>query len=268
MMTVDERRLVLRRARIFASTPDAALLPLADLAEELVAAEGQQVVAMGDPGDRMYLIASGRMRVHDGDLLLNYLEEGDSFGELSVFDSQPRSASVTAARETTMLCLRQEPLRALVSANPEVAHGVIGVLCHHLRNRVRDVVEDYSYISQVGQLTAAAHAVEDGTYETGLVSEVARRTDALGQLARTFQRMADEVQARERQLRSQIQELRVEIDRSRQARQVSEITESDYFQRLRRSADELRRAVARGSAAGQGDDRPRPDARDTGGDDG
>jgi DNA repair ATPase RecN len=163
-----------------------------------------------------------------------------------------------------MLCLRQEPLRALLSVNPAVAHGIIGVLCHHLRNRVRDVVEDYSYISQVRQLTTAAHAVEDGTYEPGLVAEVTRRDDALGQLARTFQRMADEIQARERQLRSQIQELRIEIDRARQARQVSEITESDYFQQLRRSAEELRRTVARDDAAGPGNASPASDSRDTG----
>jgi CRP-like cAMP-binding protein len=246
MMTVDERRLVLRRTRIFETTPDAALVPLADLAEELVVAEGLQIFASGDPGDRMYVIASGRVRVHNGDLLLNYLDAGDAFGELSVFDSEARSASVTAVRETTLLCLRQEPLRALVSDNPAVAHGIIGVICHHLRNRVRDVVDDYNYISQVSQLTTAAHAVENGTYEPELVAEVTRRSDALGQLARTFQRMADEVQARELQLRSQIQELRIEIDRTRQARQVSEITESDYFQQLRRSAGELRRAVARG----------------------
>jgi DNA repair ATPase RecN len=167
-----------------------------------------------------------------------------------------------------MLCLRQEPLRALVSANPAVAHGVIGVLCHHLRNRVRDVVEDYSYISQVHQLTAAAHAVEDGTYQAELVAGVTQRADALGQLARTFQRMADEVQARERQLRSQIQDLRIEIDRTRQARQVSEITESDYFQQLRRSAEELRRTVARGDGAGKGDERPPSERQDTGSADG
>jgi DNA repair ATPase RecN len=167
-----------------------------------------------------------------------------------------------------MLCLRQEPLRDLVSANPAVAHGVIGVLCHHLRNRVRDVVEDYSYISQVHQLTAAAHAVEDGTYQAELVAGVTQRADALGQLARTFQRMADEVQARERQLRSQIQDLRIEIDRTRQARQVSEITESDYFQQLRRSAEELRRTVARGDGAGKGDERPPSERQDTGSADG
>ena len=263
-MNVDERRLVLRHARIFETTPDAALVPLADMAEELVVAAGQQIFTRGDPGDRMYVIAAGRVRVHDGDLLLNYLDVGDAFGELSIFDSEPRSASVTTVQETTVLCLRQVPLHALVSVNPEVAHGIIGVLCHHLRNRVRDVVEDYSYISQVRQLTVAAHAVEDGTYEPELVAEVTQRADALGQLARTFQRMADEVQARERQLRSQIQELRIEIDRTRQARQVSEITESDYFQQLRRSAEELRRSVARGNVATPGNASPVPDSPDLG----
>jgi CRP-like cAMP-binding protein len=254
MMTADEKRLVLRRASIFASTPDAALPPLVALAEELLLPPGRQIFAKGDRADQMYIIAAGRVRVHDGDLLLNYLEAGDVFGELAVLDTEERSATVTTEVETTMLTLRQAPLYELLNRHPEVARGVIGVLCRHLRNRVRDVVADYEYIRQVGLLTDAAHAVEGGDYQPGMVDEVAGRADALGQLARTFQRMADEVQARERQLRDQIQELRIAVDRERQARQVEEITGSDYFQRLRRSA-ELRRGAAR-------DDEPAADLSD------
>ncbi len=75
---------------------------------------------------------------------------------------------------------------------------------------------------------------------------MASRSDALGQLARTFQRMAREVQAREERLRQEVRELRIEIDASRQERQVAEITETDYFQSLRSRAAELRRSVSEG----------------------
>ena len=66
------------------------------------------------------------------------------------------------------------------------------------------------------------------------------REDALGNLARIFQRMAREVQARERALRQQVIELRIEIDEAKSARQVAEITETDYFRDLQRKADALR----------------------------
>jgi hypothetical protein len=56
-----------------------------------------------------------------------------------------------------------------------------------------------------------------------------------------FQRMASEVQARETRLQQQVRDLQIVIDEERQAKRVAEITESDYFQRLRGQADDLRR---------------------------
>jgi two-component system cell cycle response regulator len=117
--------------------------------------------------------------------------------------------------------------------------------------RLRDL--ELEYLEQVGQVTAAAAAVEGDDFRPESLDEVAARADALGQLARVFQRMAREVQAREERLRQQVRELRIEIDESRQAEKVAEITESDYFRRLRGQASELRR-IMQGSG-GASDDR-------------
>jgi len=100
------------------------------------------------------------------------------------------------------------------------------------------------YIEEVGHVTDAAAAVEADQFETGALEQVERRDDALGQLARTFVRMAREVRAREERLRSQVRELRIEIDEARQARKVAEITGTDYFRGLRERATELRRTMA------------------------
>jgi hypothetical protein len=67
--------------------------------------------------------------------------------------------------------------------------------------------------------------------------------------------MAGEVRAREDALRHQVRELTIEIDETRQARKVAEITDSDYFRSLRDQAAELRRAV-------RGDIAPTPDPDD------
>ena len=69
---------------------------------------------------------------------------------------------------------------------------------------------------------------------------VAGRPDALGQLARVFQTMAREVRAREERLRQQVQELTIQIDRTREAKAVEEITETDYFKELQERAKSLR----------------------------
>jgi two-component system cell cycle response regulator len=99
---------------------------------------------------------------------------------------------------------------------------------------------ELEYIEQVGHVTRAAAAVEAGDFELESLDSVAQRDDSLGQLARVFLKMARQVYAREQSLRRQVQELRVEIDEVKKARQVAEITETDYFRDLCAKAQRLR----------------------------
>jgi CheY-like chemotaxis protein len=106
------------------------------------------------------------------------------------------------------------------------------------RKRLHDL--ELEYMEQVDYVVHAAAAVEDGAFQSDSLDHVAERGDALGQLARVFQRMAHEVELREQALKRQVQQLRIEIDGARAARQVAAITETDYFQDLQRKADRLR----------------------------
>jgi CheY-like chemotaxis protein len=106
------------------------------------------------------------------------------------------------------------------------------------RKWLRD--QEVDYLQQVGRVTAAAAAIKANTFQPESLDEVASRPDELGQLALVFQEMARQVYAREQQLQQQVQQLRIEIDQTRKARDVAEITESDYFQQLLGKADELR----------------------------
>lgn len=104
--------------------------------------------------------------------------------------------------------------------------------------RLRDI--ELEYLEQVNHVIDAAAAVEEGTFECDSLNPVAGREDALGQLARVFQKMARQIYAREQSLRQQLQELRVEIDEVKKARQVAEITETEYFRDLCAKAEQLR----------------------------
>jgi two-component system cell cycle response regulator len=106
------------------------------------------------------------------------------------------------------------------------------------KKRLRDL--ELEYIEHVGHVAAAAAAVEASSFDPAVLEDVALRDDALGQLARVFRRMAKEVQTREQRLREQVEQLRIEIDDARAARQVVEITETDYFRDLETKVDELR----------------------------
>ena len=106
------------------------------------------------------------------------------------------------------------------------------------KKRLRD--QEVEYLQQVARLTTAAAAVEAGEFSSDTLDIVAARPDALGQLGRVFQRMAREIYAREQSLKQQVQELRIQIDEAKRAREVAEITESDYFRKLKERAQHLR----------------------------
>ncbi len=83
--------------------------------------------------------------------------------------------------------------------------------------RLRDL--ELEYLEQVGRVVGAAEAVESNNYEPHSLSEVAGREDALGNLARVFQRMAREVHLREQRLKQQLAQLRLDIEEMQKAGQ-------------------------------------------------
>jgi len=107
------------------------------------------------------------------------------------------------------------------------------------KKRARD--QELAYLRDVRVLTTAAASLQAGTFDPAAVDGITRRPDALGNLARVFAGMAQEVRARELRLAAQVAELRIEIDETKKARAVAEIVETDYFQDLQRRVAELRR---------------------------
>lgn len=93
----------------------------------------------------------------------------------------------------------------------------------------------------VRELADVAQAVEQGEpFEPESISDITSFGDELGHLARVFSDMVVAVQARERKLRQQVRELRIEIDQVKRKQQVDEIVESDFFQDLQARARKMR----------------------------
>lgn len=100
---------------------------------------GETVFLEREPGDALYVLESGRVRiwVRDGegdDVTLTELEQGDFFGEMSVFDGARRSANATALVESTLLCLRRDRFEDFIVGHPEAALEVIRGLASRLRH--------------------------------------------------------------------------------------------------------------------------------------
>ena len=81
--------------------------------------------------------------------------------------------------------------------------------------RLRDL--ELEYLEQVGRVVDAAKAVESASFDPAMLDQVAAREDALGSLARVFQRMAREVYLREQRLKQQLAQLRLDVEEMKQA---------------------------------------------------
>ena len=232
---------VLRSVSLFSSLSDDVLEILAADLERVEYRAGEAVFRKGDVGESMYIVVTGRVCIHDGDLVFVYKGPGGFFGEMAALHTEERSASVTADQDTRLLRLKQARLRRLLETHSSISFEIIDGLCVRLRDTSHNLSEDFEYMRQVQQIIDAAQALEAGDYASESLDEVAKRSDALGQLARVFREMADKVQAREKRLQLEVQTLRIEVDRVKQAQQVAEITDTDYFRNLQEKANVLRR---------------------------
>ena len=95
----------------------------------------------------------------------------------------------------------------------------------------------------VRRLTEAARIMEQGELDTKTLNHLLDRSieDEVTTLARVFKQMAEKVQLREKKLKKQIVELKIEIDEQKKQEQVSQIVDSDYFKTLRANASTMRR---------------------------
>ena len=132
-MLLIEKVLVLRSSEIFKETAESDLVELAAVLEEVFLEANSLVFSKGDPGHCMYFIFSGSIRIHDNNTTLAVLAENEIVGELSVLDSEARSASGTTLEDTILLKLDQEPFYEILMNNPDILKGILKTLCRRLR---------------------------------------------------------------------------------------------------------------------------------------
>jgi HAMP domain-containing protein len=134
-----------------------------------------------------------------------------------------------------------------VSTNTLTAQIVLTVVVSLVFTIANAMLVAQAFSRPLLRLTQAAEEMERGQLTEAEASELksSATADEIGQLSKVFGRMAEEVLQREARLRQQIVELRIEIDEAKKAREVEEITGTDYFQTLQARARELRRGMQR-----------------------
>jgi CRP/FNR family cyclic AMP-dependent transcriptional regulator len=133
MLTSVDRLLFVRRVPIFKELRDDFIVRLASVMNELSYPANYSIFQQGEEGRSLYIVVSGRVKVHIGNTKLAEFEQGKYFGEMAVFDTQPRSASATTLEPCECLELTQEQLYDAIEETPEIAVNIIRELSRLIR---------------------------------------------------------------------------------------------------------------------------------------
>ena len=157
--------------------------------------KGTVLFRKGDPGSAMYIILSGKVRIYTEDaegneFTIRHLSE--MFGEFSMLDERPRSASVAAAEDLDVLILHRDDFIRYLREHPMVGLAM-------MRNLVERVRYTTTYLQHVIEAT---RQLADGRYEPVMQNVPEAETDAeIQNLIQAFVQMVQQVQTREKALR-------------------------------------------------------------------
>jgi len=145
-MAQERLTAVLKTAPLFAGLDERELAALTLVARQRTYPKGQIIFLEGDPGDALYLIVAGEVKVfklgtEGREFILTWLRAGDFFGEMSLFDGRPRSASVMASEEATLVVLPQRAFLAQVQHSCPILLTCLRTLCHRLRGTDEQVAD-------------------------------------------------------------------------------------------------------------------------------
>jgi CRP/FNR family cyclic AMP-dependent transcriptional regulator len=153
---VDQQAQALFQAPLFAALDADAAASLRASMNEIKVARAETLFAEGDPGERLYVITEGKMKLGrtapDGrENLLAILGQGEMFGELSLFDPGPRTAAATAVTDATLYELSHDDLQPWLNGRPDVAAQLLAALARRLR-RTNEAMADLIFSDVPGRV--------------------------------------------------------------------------------------------------------------------
>ena len=162
---------VLARAGLFQGVAPEAAEALASSLSYSDYTRGEQVFNEGEQGDTLFIVLAGKIKIGrravDGrENMLSVMGPSDMFGELSLFDPGPRTATATVVTEARLAHLAHAALRPWINDRPEIAAQLLRVLARRLR-RTNDALADLIFTDVPGRVAKALLALSErfGTEE-------------------------------------------------------------------------------------------------------
>ena len=133
-----ERILILKKISLFSEVATEDLRVVVQELGEAACFAGERVFDVNDPSDRMYILENGKIgiSIHPDPLVKDFISilgAGECFGEMGLFDEQPRSATAHVIEDTMLLYLDKAKLRGLIISYPQLAFGLMRGISLRLR---------------------------------------------------------------------------------------------------------------------------------------
>jgi CRP/FNR family cyclic AMP-dependent transcriptional regulator len=150
---------VLARAGLFQGVAPEAAEALAGALSYGDYTRGEAVFTEGEQGDTLFIVLSGKVKIGrraaDGrENMLSVMGPSDMFGELSLFDPGPRTATATVVTDARLASLAHTSLRPWIKDRPEIAEQLLRVLARRLR-RTNDALADLIFTDVPGRVAKA-----------------------------------------------------------------------------------------------------------------
>jgi len=129
----------LHRSALFAGVAEQDLAPLVDCLVRRSFARDVVIFSEGGPGNALYIVESGSVRIYvtsssGQEICLNVYGPGQVFGEMSVLDGEPRSASAAALEPAVVLALARDDFLGYLDTHPRAARNLAALLAARLRH--------------------------------------------------------------------------------------------------------------------------------------
>lgn len=129
---------ILGRTRLFRGLPAATIRQISALSIRRSYSQGAIVFSQGDPGDALYGVVSGKIRIssssRDGrEIFLNIMEPGDTFGEIALLDGRHRTATASATSPSELIIITRAHFLELLEREPKLVSHVVQLLCERIR---------------------------------------------------------------------------------------------------------------------------------------
>ena len=133
---------LIKQAAIFSGLDDDELVLVAEICKELHFKFGQSIFKEGEPGNRLYIISKGEVRISrqvpgSGEEALTVLKPGACFGEMAVFDRSERSTDAIANTDCTLVTITRPDFEILLDFNRDLAYKVLWAVVRLLSERLR-----------------------------------------------------------------------------------------------------------------------------------